>query len=36
MQKEIDRSLFDWQRGRAGGIQSRGIASIVVAISTTN
>lgn len=31
MQKVIDRSLFDWQRGRTVGIQSRGIASLVVA-----
>lgn len=31
MQKTIDRSLFDWQRGRTVGIQSRGIASLVVA-----
>lgn len=31
MQKTIDRSLFDWQRGRKVGIQSRGIASLVVA-----
>ena len=31
VQKTIDRSLFDWQRGRAVGIQSRGISSLVVA-----
>ena len=28
MQKNIDRSLFDWQRGRTVGIQSRGLASL--------
>lgn len=36
MQKTIDRTLFDWQRGRNVGIQSRGIASLVVASVKNN
>ncbi len=36
MQKIIDRNLLDWQRGRTVGIQSRGIASLVVASMKNN